>query len=603
MPRSVQSLSSEDSSIAEYPGPQQLESTPQPRRQSAILRFTIAASSFVSGDSADPETSEHVRNEHDNVLGLSNWRTEDDWFGSHQIHRSLTAPSRPLLEAFPRVSGASGSDEEEEPVSITGAAAAPDSELGTDGQAPTTRRRESTVVSTIQNITKKLGYWDDEFHADRIRIIVTGLSNYFYLLLGFAAALLIYWGAFFDRSKRYKNVQFAVFIGETTQGRLPPILGQLVLLFFNLVPQVHQLGDFHIWQYDRLLAEAQRHNNTIQQEVYRQVHHQRYRGAFYIHENATLTMYEALVTLNSTFNPATELLSAVYETGSDYNGVNNYFSTLMQQISRVFASFMAKLPWVGYMMETLNSTQTENVMNNVPHLLTSSPHFQMDDRIPVPEQVVQAPLQIGLIYLCIFTFFQFVFSVPIHMYIASKIKGLRYVAYRIATAQAAYVFLSLSYVLLNTAFQISFSKTFGHLGFLVIWAFAFLTMSSVGSGIEVMVLFCIILKPAMIGVVLLFVAVLNLAPTISPIVLCPNFYRYGWAMPVVNSYELMQVAFFNSWKGKVGRNIGVLVAWIIVTNAMMPFAMKWMAVQMKKKQLAAQPQIGAQTQQTAQALQ
>lgn len=111
-------------------------------------------------------------------------------------------------------------------------------------------------------------------------------------------------------------------------------------------------------------------------------------------------------------------------------------------------------------------------------------------------------------------------------------------------------------------------------------------MSSVGSLIEVLVLFCIILKPAMIGLVLLLVAVVNLAPTISPIVLCPDFYRYGYAMPVFNSYQLMQVAFFNSYKGHMGRNIGILCAWIVVTNAMMPFAMKWMASRLPQQPAA-----------------
>lgn len=522
------------------------------------------------------------------VLGLAHMRTEEDWFGSNQIKRLML--KRDDEELIPLES-----DEEEEPVEFGGIPEETELVSRTQsnvtnatnvtgaGEHPPLRRRESTVVLTIQNISRKLGFWDLDFHAERIRIVVTLITNYLYLLVGFAAALCIYWGAYYDRSSRYKNVQFAVFIGETLQGPLAPILGELTLLFFQDIPAVHTLGDFKIWSHDRLAAIAGQHNNTLQEEVYRQVHHQRYKAAFYVHENATLNMYNALVAANSSFNPASELLLAVYETGSDYNGVNNYFSTLVMLISRYYASYMLQLPWVGYMMETLNSTQIDSVMDRAPQLFTSNPHFQLDDRIPVPQQVVQAPLQVGLIYLCIFTFFQFVFLVPIHQYIALKIKGMRYVLYRIAAAQTAYVVLSLSYVLLNTAFQISFTRAFGNLGFLVIWAFAFLTMSSVGCLIEVLVLVCIILKPAMIGLTLLFVAVLNLAPTISPIVLCPNFYRYGWAMPVRNSYELMQVALFNSWKGNMGRNIGVLIAWIVVTNCLMPFVMKWMSKQMTKK--------------------
>ena len=100
---------------------------------------------------------------------------------------------------------------------------------------------------------------------------------------------------------------------------------------------------------------------------------------------------------------------------------------------------------------------------------------------------------------------------------------------------------------------------------------------SLGSIIEVVALILFAVKPQLIGFLLLFTAVVNLSPTVSPIVLCPDFYRYGYGIPVRNAYELMQVAYFDSWKGRMGRNIGVLLTWIVVTNVAMPFVMKWMA--------------------------
>lgn len=112
--------------------------------------------------------------------------------------------------------------------------------------------------------------------------------------------------------------------------------------------------------------------------------------------------------------------------------------------------------------------------------------------------------------------------------------------------------------------------------------FAFLLMSSIGSIIEVMVMVAFALKQALLGFVLVYVVVLNLTPVLSPIVLCPSFYRYGYAMPLKNFYDLLQVAYFNAWKGHMGRNIGILVAWIIITNTTLPFAMKWLANQKKK---------------------
>ncbi|RLV92911.1 Nitrosoguanidine resistance protein SNG1 [Spathaspora sp. JA1] len=450
---------------------------------------------------------------------------------------------------------------------------------------PPLERRRSTVVTAIQNVTKKFNFWDKEYHADRIHIALKFLDNYLYLVVGFTAALCIYWGSYFDRTAHYTRLKFAVIIADAPVGNLPNILGQTVEAFFTKVPAIQQLGNFDIWDFDRINTLAQSHNNTITQEVYRQVHHQKYWAAFYVHPNATLQWAQALAQASTAFDPSTSLMEVVYETGRDFNAVMNSIITVIQTIVRGWYSFLPNTNLVSNMLQTINSTETTTVISQSPQLLTTMPTFFVNDRIPVTNLVFQAPFQIGLIYIVIFTFFQFIFSIKIHMYIASKIKGFQYVMYRMISAQIAYLILSLAYVVLNTAFGLKFNKAFGQAGFLVIWMFAFLTMASLGSIIELIVLFLVAIKPVLIGFLLLFVAVTNLSPVISPIVLCPTFYRYGYAMPVRNSYELMHVAYFDSWKGHMGRNIGILVTWIVVSNAAMPFVMKWLAK--KKAQLDA----------------
>ena len=93
----------------------------------------------------------------------------------------------------------------------------------------------------------------------------------------------------------------------------------------------------------------------------------------------------------------------------------------------------------------------------------------------------------------------------------------------------------------------------------------------------------------MIGFVLLFTVVLNLAPTISPIILCPKFYRYGYAMPLKN-FMIFTSSLFQCLKGHMGRNIGILFAWMVVSNAALPFVMKWLAN--KKAKAEEQNQLG-----------
>lgn len=566
MDESLYTLSSSERSQEEPVG---LSEDAVPPQQLKLRRLSTAASSYFNSPRTRTNTESSM--------------LADDVFGTHEITKSMS--KAPIEEELDFV----------DPVeSFLGVDMTADDEAALDEDAPVQLHDGSpqTVApvrrrSTVQSIRRKLKFWDHDFREGRKRIILTMLDNYVYLILGFSAALCIYWGGYYDRNSRYKNIKFGVLVGETQQGSLPPVLGELVTRFFTDIPAVQNNGDFHVWNYTRLATVAAAGGNTLEQEARRQVHHQKYTAVFFVDTNATLNMYEAILARNASFNPATDLLQIIYETGSDYNAVNNYISAISQLLGVSFASYIQQTPWLATFILSMTGAQISAALSEAPNLFTTPPGFAIVDLHPVREQVVQAPLQLGLIYLCIFTFFQFLLCIPIHQYVGSKIKGTKFLVYRMVSSQLAYCMLGLSYVALNTAFGVSYSATFGRLGFLVIWAICYLMMSSVGSLIEVLVLTCILLKPVLIGIMLLFVAVLNLAPVISPIYLCPTFYRYGYAMPVYNSYHLMQVAFFNSYKGNMGRNIGILLAWIVVTNAGMPFAMKSVGTRLAAKMAAA----------------
>ncbi|KAK6454351.1 uncharacterized protein RJT20DRAFT_58067 [Scheffersomyces xylosifermentans] len=592
---SLSSLSSSESARGQEENvPVQLDeatrtASQQQRRGSLFRRLSNATSGYftLSSDQREQVLSE----EEDEYLELVDRRfTNQDWFGQDQLRKSFSRvadmSSQEDLEEFPQLFD--GIESVPSGASLQSAGKADIEEL-----PPITRRR-STVVSTIQTITKKLGFWDEEFHADRIKIVLTFANNYLYLIIGFCLALCIYWGSYYNRASRYKNLKFAVVNADTQVGELPAIVGPIVSAFFNLTA-VKTLGHYDMWDFERISTLANSHNNTITEEVYRQVHHEKYWGAFYIKPNTTLDWVEALTTLSS-FDP-TNYLEVVFETGRDYNAVSNYISTIINNILKGYYAFVPQTPLAMDLLSTLNSTQAANVIANAPGLITILPTFNVNDRLPVPDQIVQAPLQIGIIYLVIFSFFQFIFQIEIHMYMAKQIKGFKYVAYRMAASQVAYLVLSLAFVTLNHAYGLTYYHTFGRSGFLVIWVFGYLLMSSLGSLIEVSALFLMAVKPQLIGFLLLFIAVLNLSPTVSPIVLCPPFYRYGYAIPVRNAYELLHVAYFNAYKGKMRRNIGILFAWIVVTNAMLPFMMKWMAT----RKAAADASKGAEAAAAAQA--
>lgn len=517
-------------------------------RQSYIRRMSTATSNLFRSRTGQSVTSA--------VAGLENFGyTDRELFGA------------------PIAIGEDTSDEESQPTSKL-------TSLDEDEASQQTTSLEKTA-SRVDVLKLKMRFWSTDFVSERRLIVHTLLTNYIFLVLGFATCLCIYWGSFYDRAAHLKNLKYLVVIGDTQVEELPPFIGTVATKFF-LSSLLDPYGTFDVWNYTTATTKARNGNMTLEQLVKQQVNVQKYSAGYLVRENATAVMAGMLAVANSTFSPV-ELLAVFYETGSDYNKVTNYVVPVTQNIVSQFGNVMRTVHWSQFWFTVLHPSQISAVLNNAPALLTTLPNFQLVDLIPVPKAVFQAPLQIGLIYLCVFTFFQFIFTYPVQMELAKYIHGMKYVLVRIGLAQGAYFLLSLAYVTLNTAFQMNFTATFGYLGFLVIWMFAFLTMSSVGSIIEILTLLAFVFKPACVGLVILFVAVTNLAPTISPIPLCPTVYRYGYAMPVYNSYHLMNICYFNSWKGNMGRYIGVLVAWVVASNALMPFVMKYSFNVVKKR--------------------
>ena len=82
---------------------------------------------------------------------------------------------------------------------------------------------------------------------------------------------------------------------------------------------------------------------------------------------------------------------------------------------------------------------------------------------------------------------------------------------------------------------------------------------------------------------MVFHIVSNVAVAFGPLDLLPGFYRYGYAWPMYNAYELIRVVFFNTWKGHMGRNIGVLITWIAVGNIALVFISNWTTKRAKRK--------------------
>lgn len=397
-------------------------------------------------------------------------------------------------------------------------------------------------------------------------------------------ALSIYWGAFYEITHKVKDLKMLVVIGdESTMDGIPPLFGNTMESLLKQ-PQAKASGDWHIYKESEFEKQAQAKNNTIRGEILRQIRHQLYWSAIYVKPNASYNYYQALVNGDAKYNVSDNTVTAYYETARDFLVVPLYVIPQLAEIESL---------WLHQQSSVISQLAENNTIESLAQkaIFASSVQFTKVDTMPVSNHVLSAPMQLGFIYLIIVSFFQVSFFSEPHQKVAkTPIKRPHYLLYRYISSISAFFFLSLIFGLASLAYQIDFTVTYGKSGFLVYWSITFLTMCAVGLANEVMAMLIIPIYPPLLGFWLIFWVIVNIAPTYNAIALTNNFYRYGYAIPIHNGYEATKTVFFDIYKGQLGRNIGILIAWIVSLTVAFPFVLKRFAKLMGKKAAAAKLQ-------------
>ncbi|EGV61651.1 hypothetical protein CANTEDRAFT_124613 [Yamadazyma tenuis ATCC 10573] len=338
-------------------------------------------------------------------------------------------------------------------------------------------------------------------------------------------------------------------------------------------------GDWRIQNITEFRAEAAKHNNTVQEEIFRQIHHQLYWSSIYVTKDATADYLKFIEGSNPSFNISTAIQS-IYETGRDFVNMQSYVTPQIEYVEKQWLSRQNRLAGLFNSSESFTMEQVSR--------LSTPFRFEYLDHIPFTNPTLVAPSQVGLIYLIILTFFQVNMFSGIHQEMATiGMKNHHYLFYRLLSSSVSYFILSLGYSLVSLAFQVDFTVAFGKAGFLVYWMFSFITMMAVGFMNEVAFMILLMVFPPVAGFWLLFWVLINISSTFSPIALCPEFYRFGYAMPIHNSYELTKVVFFNTYKGQMGRNVGIIFAWIVIGMGSFSVVIPIFGKTMKKRAIAA----------------
>lgn len=407
---------------------------------------------------------------------------------------------------------------------------------------------------------KRAGFWSKnntvcrKMFFKQYPIIVLLLCTYFF------AVFSIYWGSLYRRTTRLHNLTVAVAVESDRTG----IVTESLLTTLNSTAIKSLLG----WR----VLDFEDESSLINA-----VHRQNHWATIYVASNNISTELTSAFT-NGTALP-TELVKCYYETGRDPSGMSSYVKPTLYAVDVAYMKVIGAAISSG-ILKGLSETQLVTAVKN--DLLASVPSIALTDARPMTDPTVMAPLQVGLIYIVILSLFQILWFLKLNGDIAKHLRPVNYIIYRMVLPQITYLLLSLAYTCVNRAFNVNLQATWKG-GFAIFWMVSYLVFGAVGGATENVVLILTATFPPLMGFWMLFFIVINISATFSPVELCPRVFRYTYAMAIKNGYELNKIVFFNTYKGKIGTYIAVLVVWIIVNNLLMPLCLMFFSNTMKKK--------------------
>jgi hypothetical protein len=435
--------------------------------------------------------------------------------------------------------------------------------------------------SVLERVLSNYSFFNSKLKSQRKKLLLHFGFVYLLMAVLILGIFSIYWGSMVNRGSRLKNLQMLVVIEDdaTVEG-IPPVIGDS---FYQLLqtPEAKYRGTWNVFNLSQWGAIALRNNRSSLEEIQLQIHNQNYWSGLYVKPNASYNWVQAVIDGDSSYNVSDNTIVNTYETGRDFLNMNSYVTPTIRSVETWWLNLQSNVTGqlLGYIEDksVLSSRGSLDVM-------TTPITFTFDDRAPWNDYVLVAPSQVGLIYMIIITFFQFNFFADLHKDVAmSKLRPYHYYMYRVFSAIFSYFVISLFMGLVSLACQVDFTVTYGKSGFLVYWMISFLTMIAVGTVNEFMGLLFILFYPPLLGFWLLFWVIINITPTFTPLALSAKFFRYGYAMPIHNSYEASKTVFFDISKNQIGRNIGILVAWSVLSNIILVPVLKLFGSTMGKR--------------------
>ncbi|EMG46188.1 hypothetical protein G210_3573 [Candida maltosa Xu316] len=441
--------------------------------------------------------------------------------------------------------------------------------LHPEPETPGKKTRRQSLVEHGHDVShtlhKGFSFFSSKFASQRKQLALKFAMNYIIMAVGILGIFSIYWGSFFNIDGRVKNMRNLVVIeDDVTIDGIPPVFGQ-TLVDVLTSPDGSSRGDWNIYNVTEFKKMADKNNRTVLEEISSQIHNELYWTSLYIPANATYNYYNAVMERNADYNISGNGVIAIYESARHSFGMSIWGIPALQRVERLWLLTQRTMAGKIFGNTTMNATAQFE-------LISTPLQFLIVDNVQYNLSIYVGPFHDGVIYLTIVSLFALEFFGASYVAVAqSGIKRMHFLLFRYFGSVVSFLYMSLFYCLVTLAFQIDFTRSYGRGGFVVYWMFTFLDMWALGAINEIVAMCLSLLYPPLNQLWVIFIIVINITPTFTPMSLLPKFFRYGYALPSHNYYEAIKTVFFKVTRRQLGRNIGILVAWFGALSLVYPF--------------------------------
>lgn len=290
-----------------------------------------------------------------------------------------------------------------------------------------------------------------------------------------------------------------------------------------------------------------------------------------INAGASDNLTQARINGDASYN-GTHAISVVYAQARSETAVGSYLLPLMSAHIGAITGRLTTQYAGQYLASIGNNATAVAALAAAPQTITQGVAYTLYNIRPYNQPVATAITLVGLIYMLIFSFIMTMTNNAAREVIGPYLTNRAYIAYRILAPLVLYFIISFFFAMVNLPFKIHFGAHFTYAGGFFLWWFVlFLGMTAVGYATEFAIT---IVGPKFVSFFLVPLIIANVSVVTYPHELQPWIFRYGVAMPFYNCSRIVRTIIFNT-KAEFGKDIGILLAWIVVSMITISAATLW----------------------------